>query len=433
MNTIEDRLRAATQAAAGTVAPGSAPPLHLPSQPGHRLGIPRQPHHGGWRRWAAPLAAAASVIAVVAASLVIAGGSHGRRAEPSSAANQPAAVPPFNVALIGDKPGPAMLKQHAVVRATATGAILATITAPAPYGTFAFVTAASDDRTFVLAAQRWVVTRRGGGTDIHNSPTKYFLLRIGPAGGTTRLTALPIRPQSQSVAAIALSPDGSRLAVAFNRSHGDVIVHPTIQVFTLATGSVRMWAWPGRAWITNNDAEYQQLLSWTADGRTIAFEQWVGDDEQVRLLNTAAPGSNLGSSTLALDFRHQAFRTWKFVNGKIVDALSGYNALITPDGTKIVSGTVTETNHPRTTDMGFTEFSSSTGRAVSALYPWRFKGFAGPSQDVLWTSPSGKKLIVTAHKPGANPAAYSTVVGVLTGNHFTPLPGASPDITEIAW
>jgi hypothetical protein len=190
---------------------------------------------------------------------------------------------------------------------------------------------------------------------------------------------------------------------------------------------------PGRAWITNNDAEYQQLLSWTADGRTIAFEQWVGDDEQVRLLDTAAPGSNLGSSTLALDFRHQAFRTWKFVNGKIVDALSGYNALITPDGTKIVSGTVTETNHPRTTDMGFTEFSSSTGRAVSALYRWRFKGFAGPAQDVLWTSPSGKKLIVTAHKPGANPAAYSTVVGVLTGNHFTPLPGASPDITEIAW
>ena len=74
MNTIEDRLRAAAQAAAGTVAPGSAPPLRLPDRPARRFGVPRPPHRGGWRRWAAPLAAAASVIAVVAASLAITGG-----------------------------------------------------------------------------------------------------------------------------------------------------------------------------------------------------------------------------------------------------------------------------------------------------------------------------------------------------------------------
>ena len=86
MNTIEDRLRAAVQAAAGTVAPGSAPPLNLPGQPGRRLGRARRPRRGGWPRWVTPLAAAASVIAVIAASLAITGGgSTHARARPRAA------------------------------------------------------------------------------------------------------------------------------------------------------------------------------------------------------------------------------------------------------------------------------------------------------------------------------------------------------------
>jgi hypothetical protein len=36
---------------------------------------------------------------------------------------------------------------------TATGAALATISPPRPYGTFTGVSAAADNRTFVLAAQ----------------------------------------------------------------------------------------------------------------------------------------------------------------------------------------------------------------------------------------------------------------------------------------
>jgi hypothetical protein len=438
MNTVEERLRAATQAAAGTVAPGSAPPLHLPSQPGRRPGTRPQAPRGGWPRWVAPLAAAASVIAVVAASLVITSGSQHR--EPPARAGHGritplASVPPYFVSIAGRKPGIGIQKQRAVVRGTATGNVLAAISPPRPYQTFTAVTAAADDRTFVLAAGKWSVKRMpGGGKVIQAGPAKFFRLRLGPGGRAAGLTALPVAALPGQLAGIALSPDGSKLAVAFNRRAGDRVVDPAIRVITLAGGSARTWVWPGRAWITSNDATNQQLLSWAADERTIAFEQWLGDDEQVRLLDTAAAGSSLRSARLALDFPHQAYTDWKFVHGRVAHALSGYNALITPDGTRIVCGTATVTRYPVRTETEFTEFSASTGRVERSLRVRRFSRNPGDAQDVLWTSPSGSTLIVTIHQPAANRAGYRTVLGVLTGNRFTPIPVAlQQNISDMVW
>jgi hypothetical protein len=76
VNTLEERLRAATRAAARTVAADSAPPLRLPARPMHHR-VPPRWH--GWRRWLAPAAAAASVIAVVAGLVAIGGRTHGPR------------------------------------------------------------------------------------------------------------------------------------------------------------------------------------------------------------------------------------------------------------------------------------------------------------------------------------------------------------------
>jgi hypothetical protein len=75
VNTLEERLRAATRAAARTVYADSAPPLRLPARPMHNR-VPPRWH--GWRRWLAPAAAAASVIAVVAGLVAIGGRTHGR-------------------------------------------------------------------------------------------------------------------------------------------------------------------------------------------------------------------------------------------------------------------------------------------------------------------------------------------------------------------
>ena len=71
---------------------------------------------------------------------------------------------------------------------------------------------------------------------------------------------------------IALSPDGTRLAVASRDASAG---GPAIQVFSVATGSQRVWRWPRGGPVTNNAGNNGEVLSWTADGRTLAFQQWV--------------------------------------------------------------------------------------------------------------------------------------------------------------
>ncbi len=147
-------------------------------------------------------------------------------------------------------PSPAIrgMQQHAVVRASATGAVLATITAPRPYRTLTWVSGAADDRTFVLAAQRWWrITRGKGGlaAEQRDSDTRvrFFRLRLGPSGRVAQLTTLPLpeKPQAAQLAGIALSPDGSKLAIALHGSGpANAQRDPKIGVISLATGSMRM-------------------------------------------------------------------------------------------------------------------------------------------------------------------------------------------------
>jgi hypothetical protein len=372
---------------------------------------------GSWPRWITALAAAASVIAVVAASLVITSGAHHRQAGSAAASGRPKAaaarIPPFYLTFAGGRGG----RQHLVSHSTATGAVLATILPPKPYGNFSLVTAAADDRTFVLAAERWQPI----------SPTKFFLIRLGRDGRLQQFTALPIPqlPAAELASAIAISPDASKLAVAVEKAAPRNTKNPEIRVFTLATGSERTWVWHGHATITNN-AGSGQPLSWSADGRTLAFQQWIAGSIDIRLLDTTAPGNDLRSSRLILDFAHEQ-ESLHFVHGK-ASSIFGYSALLTPDGTKIVLATVTETKPPIRSELAFTEFSASTGNAVRVLGRWRFSAYPGQVQDVLWTSLSGSTLIVVAHKPGANAithnmANYPIEIGVLTGNKFTPLHG----------
>jgi hypothetical protein len=156
---LEDRIRAAAQAAGDTVRPDSVPPLRLTagenmtataiSQPGRRF------------RWIAPLAAAAAVIAVAVTAVTVSGATHaksttgGTTGVPSAsgivvpAVTGPDGVPPYYVAL--NAHGNAVSAPvYAVVRATATGRALGTIQPSVPGGTIRAVTAAAGDRTFVL-------------------------------------------------------------------------------------------------------------------------------------------------------------------------------------------------------------------------------------------------------------------------------------------
>jgi hypothetical protein len=443
MNTLEDRIRAAANQTAEDVAPSSIRPLSLHGQgpvgrrtrAGRTAGVGRR--CARWPQVLIPIAAAGSVIAVVAASLAVASGlSDGRRAASRAQAGQSdthgagqivsaagraalASVPGFYVVMT---PGAMGRNNRAQVRATATGAVQTTVAAPAPYNTFSWVTAAADDRTFVLAAQEWTPIRPGNaGTAIEkrddDTPTKFFALYLSPNGRTARLSALPIpvQPGSVWVDGIALSPDGSKLAVAVNSNGGsDPGINPAIAVYTVATGAKKQWVWPGGA-VIGDGKPWGSPLSWTADGRTLAFQIGPANGTiEVRLLDTDAPGG-LMLSRLGVEWAHGDVAG---AGGAVItggsgpapaNSLRGFNTLITPDGSKIVCLTTGSTVN------GVTEFDASTAQVIGDTYP--------QGTDVLWTNASGSTLIVS----------NARTVGVLIGGHFTPLPNASDVGIMSAW
>ena len=421
MSTTEDRVRAATRAAAQTVAPGSTPPPPpLPAR--RRRGPAAHPRRGrGWPGWVTPLAAAAAVAAAIAASVVVSGAlslGQGRRPAHTAAGRTgmvalhpapaaPAGIPAYDVALA---PGPlAGQSTRAVVRATATGAVLATVRPPRPYATFTGVTGAADDRTFVLAVQPGQQPTASG-----RVLTKFFLLRLDPAAGTARLAALRIPAVSGrwiQGAGIALSPDGGKLAVALSTGG-----QSAIEVFDLAGGPVREWKakLPGGNVIGTNLLG-ANALSWAADGRTLAFDAWGPARVEVHALDTAAPGTSLSASRLVMTFPH-----WSTTG-----SVSG-SAIITPDGTKIIA---MEVPTPRTaTEIRVRQFSATTGRPLGILATVRYrKGAITGWPDVLWSNPSGSQLIISTTRLSAAPSKNGDLtpgeIGIVSGGRFVPLPG----------
>jgi hypothetical protein len=413
MNALENTLRAALHETGAEITPQSVPPLRLHDgrrRPG-RAGIGSR----RWPTWLAPLAAAAAVAVVIAASLAISATFPDRARQPQgqpqgAPTGRPAAlrnVPPYYVDLVGMP-----WSRSAEVRATTTGAVLATVRPPKPFGLFDWVSGASDDRTFILAAQRWWPISRGGTAEKRDSttPLKFFRLRFNPAHGTATLTAvaLPESLEAAQVGGIGLSPDGSKLALSLRRS---------VQIITPASGAKREWVLPGSGW-AGNFKPFGQPFSWTADGRKLAFQQWGGKFDStahVRVLDTTAPGSSLLSAKLVVTFPNQAG----------VMTFNPGNTLMTPDGTKIVTATtIVPREQSRPEQLAITKFSTRTGKVVASEDRFEMRGW----QEVLWTSPSGSTLIVTdpRGKQGAS------VTGVLTGGRFTTLPRA-PQTNQIAW
>ena len=410
MNAIDGRLRAAMRETGEEITLDDIPPLRLPpGQPG-RLGMA---HVGGaprWR-WLAPLSAAAAVVVTVVVAVALASGLP--RPSPRYAA-VPGSAPPYYVALTltgnGDccRPGlPYSPPTDAVVRATAAGTVLATITPPRPYGTFIGVTGAADDRTFVLAAVELTPL------PLTEAPaTGFFLLRIDPANpvpsARARLTPLrvTVRPQGAGVTGLALSPDGSKLAV----SEGDIGAAPAVHVVTLATGTERAWAAaPGGP--TFGPGTTGEPLSWARDGRIVAF---VSSGTAVRLLNTAAAGSSLlASSRLVVSApKGDLFPYWDQV-------------IITPDGQTIIAviEIVAEAKkgHGVTVRQELVTFSAGTGKLLHVLA--RIPVYGNPMH-ILWASPSGQVLIVSGTQPGATigPVNTGSTADVLRDGRFTAIP-----------
>ena len=433
MNVSPDQVRAATRGAADVITPERVPPLRLPESAAA---------DGAARRarpaWVTPLAAAAAIVILAVASATA--GSWLARSVPAHPAHPAGSgtavagmteshtftgVPPYYVAVKNSS--------QAQVRATATGATLATIRTSIP---FVGVTGAADDRTFVLDAQRQVM---GPTTVLWPEQAKFYLLRLNASGGEKSLTrlALAALPKGTAVTGLALSPDGSKLAVEVDTQINDNPGLLEIRVYTLATGAYRIWFTNGSTdsedpgGFTGSGVDGAATISWGADSKTLAFD-WQNQARVtgVRLLDTAAGGDNLiADSRLAViedpgnNMAPPRPEPPDYISRCVTDSI------MSADGSSIVcgydTGTLRSANSHRTT-TGFIRYSTKTGKPAQVYGVSTFNGQSGGDISVWWTSATGKTLIGGIGTPSG------IRVGVITGRTFTPLPGTA-GLGAVAW
>jgi hypothetical protein len=423
MTGVEEIIRAAIDQTAEQVKPEDLKPLRL--APGdHRVSLTARPagelpelDGPGQRKLARPLAAfgaAAALLALIAGSFVVATWLRHDRGEVTTAPKPPvtaAGIPRYYVeitpALTQKYHGP----QHAVVIDSTTGRVLATIRPPKPYSTFTAVTAAADDKTFVLVARTFVPTQPARSA-VLGAAAKYqlFVLSFRP-GKATKLTQLGLDlPVGWSGEGLALSPDGTKLAVAAGPVTKRDFVR--VQVYTMATGAIKTWSADGTIGFEPWDA---RSLSWAPDDRTLAY-YWFSLNGGINLLDTrTAGGSLLGHShrLITLTFSR-------------LEPTADFD--LTPNGTRIVAAMLDD-RHPRQQSFGIGVYSAVTGRLLAV------RGLTGLGSaalyDVLWTNANGSVMIVDLIDY-ANPRLHN--FQILRGSRLSPMPGTfAGQAQDVAW
>jgi hypothetical protein len=409
MNTLEDRIRAAARAAAATVADGSAPPLKLP-QPGRR---PRLRDWGGRHPWIVSLAAAAAVIALIAASIfaahaVVPGARHPAAAPlPHLADGLPAyfleypildQIPGGEPRTANDNspPIPSQLQSHETLRvvATATGKVAATATLPG------YVTAIAASRGAFFAAV------------VRDNKARFYEIRLKGSRTATAVTELPIRPDTAPLVFMAVSPDGTKLAYSTWVMHGVSGEVQNLVVASTTDGSQREWRTPAQ-----DSQGSMGPMTWLADGRTLAFNWTASADTSpaasLRLLDTAAPGSNLlrGQAVLPSLYEARAFEE---------------DTALSPNG-QVVVGSASGSAASRAPEDSVISFSAATGKET-VLYRASINGPHGHGcySPPLWISHAGSAVLVTcfqAHEVKTVPHLhYAVTVVLINHGHATLLP-----------
>jgi hypothetical protein len=296
----------------------------------------------------------------------------------------------------------------AEVHDSATGKILSVVRLPGGIDPkMSGVAAAGNDHTFALALFSFPRTR-------------FYLMRVAAGGHSARLASLvvPPLPTGAVTDGIAVSADGSRLAVSVQFSGGQ---HGAVEIVSLATGVVRTWTtgWRG----VPGD------LSWADGGRELGFF-WQDDSRAsgsprtsrsgLWLLDTTAPGNNLMSGR------------------RILPALVGsddvQSAVLTPDGsTVIASVTYDGVYHVSrgTVVGGLVELSARTGRPQRTLLAERAAYSVDPGHPGWYITSCG---LVAADATSEHLLVSCDSFGRLDHGRFTALPGAVPQsAVAAAW
>jgi hypothetical protein len=399
MTSLEDRLREELGQLAALAQPETIAPLRRPA-PRRRAAV---------AGFLAPVAAMAAVVAVVIAGAAIAP-RLGHRSAPLPPAAAPAvrgdALPRFYMLAYQRYEGRDIVT-YAAVHSSATGKTLAQVTLPSLWyqgGVNApVITGAADDRTFVV-----METNNARA----HSVVWLFRLQVSASGRSIRVTRLPAGvPPAVAIDDVALSPDGSRLAMTAQWDCGQAACqHTGIRVVSLATGATTTWS--TRA----NGAPFNG--SWAGDN-AVAFEWQPG---------TAGQGA--GYRVLPLSSAPADLLTASQPIASPRAASTGYvpDAFVTPDGKNVITSEVVPFTQLSIhgTLARIVELNAHTGHLERTLYTAIADGQSGSllqACNVLSLDPGGRNPLVNCFSK----------LGALVDGRIVSLPGfPSPSSSGIS-
>ena len=317
MTALEDRLRNELSQLAALAQPETIHPLPDTT--------PRR--RSAAARFLAPVAAMAAVAAVAIASAVIAARLPHRDAAPVPAAPELVrsdTVPRFYMlAAQSYVDGGRKFVTYAAVHSSATGGTLARVTLPGLLDQGGYyapsITGAANDRTFVVMETNHTSV---------DSIVWLFRLQVSASGRSIKVTRLPVHvPPTMVVDDVALSPDGSRLAMTAQWNCGqNRCQYSGIRVANLATDAITTWS------THTNGAPFNG--SW-AGNNAVAFE-WqpsTGRGTGYRVLPVSgAPADLLTASQPVASPRAVS-------TGYVPDAL------VAPDGKTVITSEVVPYTH----------------------------------------------------------------------------------------
>ena len=406
MTRTEERLFDALLAKASAVRDEALRPLAEPQPHAKRSAAHRESRgHRGRRGWLAPLASAVAVMLVAALAVTLTSIRPSTSSGPAGQASPPAAVaasrPPFFTEQV-----------HSLleVRSVANGKLIGQLPFGKDLGNAQFwgITAAPGGRTFYLV---WAPFQRTAApvrpsiysfqVTANDTVTPIRLVARGPAGG------------SGEGASMAVSPDGTELALAMHTPGSYSSNVDTIVIFDLRTGAYHLWH-GGLPGYVHTEGLNIWDLSWSGP-RTVDFvASWCSNEEwlycgsgtaQVRALNLGTGGGGgLKGTTVLIDLGR-----FPDVSAVIADQ-QGHIAIMQ------VSGRTESANQRQPTEITINQVSASNGTLENVLYRHTFPFNPNPPGPMIG-DPSGQYLMIWYSSPSS---------GWLRNGALHPLPANLP-------